>query len=82
MVAFHQVVVLVRILRGLLAGRDGEDLVAEVRALPVTDPTTTLGVAALVAVLTFTALGFAEATGNGHGRPIAAAHEIRTSVDL
>ena len=82
MVAFHQMVVVARIIRGLLAGRDGEDLVAEVRASPVTDPARTLKAVALMAILLFVAFGFVSAVVGDNVPPTAALHEIRTSVDL
>ena len=82
MVAFHQMVVVARIVRGLLAGRDGEDLVAEVRASPVTDPARTLEAVALMAILTFVAFGFVRAVVGDNVPPTAALHETRTSVDL
>ena len=53
MVAYHQMVVVARIIRGLLAGRDGEDVVAEVRASPVVDSASTLQTVALMAILAF-----------------------------
>jgi hypothetical protein len=75
-------VVVARLIRGLLAGRDGEDLVAEVRASPVADPVPTLRAVALMAMLTFAALGFVRAVASDNVTPTAALHEIRTLVDL
>ena len=82
MVAFHQMVVVARIIGGLLAGRDGEDLVAEVRASPVTDPARTLEAVALMAILTFVAFGLASAVVGDNVPPTASLHGIRTSADL
>ena len=82
MVAFHQMIMVAHIIRRLLAGRDGEDLVAEVRASPVTDPTFTLQTMALMAILTFVTFKFIRAAVGDNVPPTAALHEIRTSVDL
>jgi len=65
MVTFDQMVVVARIARGLLAGRDGEDVVADVRAAPVIDTAPLVRSIVLTVVLTCVAFVVARATGKG-----------------
>lgn len=81
MVALNQVVILARMIGGLLAGRDGEDVVAEVRAAPVAEAAPILRSVVLTVVLTCLAFGFAREGNTGVGLT-AAFHDIRTLVDL
>lgn len=84
MLTFTHVVVVARIARGLLAGRDGEDVVAEARAAPVADGAFVMRSLVVTVVLSCVAVGFARAAGEGNSGvgPTGAFHHIRTPVDL
>jgi hypothetical protein len=82
MVTYHQMVVVARIIRGLCAGRNGEDLIAEVRALPVSDPTPLLKTVTLVVILTAATFGFGKVAKHDDSSNTAAVHDIRASTDL
>jgi len=84
MMAFDRMVVVARVAKGLMVGRDGEDVVAEVRVAPVIDPAPVVRSVVLTLLLTCAALGFARVAGEGNGGVglTAAFHDIRTLVDL
>jgi hypothetical protein len=65
MVTFDQMVVVARIARGLLAGRDGEDVVADVRTAPVIDAAPIVRSIVLTVVLACVAVGLTRAAGKG-----------------
>jgi hypothetical protein len=82
MVTYHQMTVAARIIRGLCAGRDGEDLIAEVRALPVSDPTPVLRTVTLVVTMAAVTFGFAKVAKQDDSTQTATVHQIRTLNDL
>lgn len=82
MVTYRQVVMVARIIRGLCAGRNGEDLVAEVRALPVSDPPAVFKTVTMAILATAVAFGFAKVAVKDEAPLTAAVHHSRTSADL
>jgi len=82
MATYYQMVVVSRVFRGLLAGRDGEEVIAEVRDCAVSDPKPILKKAAVVAVLVIVALGCAEAAIKAKSPLLAHLNTNGTVVDL
>lgn len=83
MVTYRQVVVVARIIRGLCAGRNGEDLVAEVRALPVNDPPPVFKTVTVAMFVTAVAFGVAKVAVKDEAPLTAAVHNAhKMSMDL
>lgn len=59
MVTYRRLVIVARILSGLCAGRDGEEVIADVRSAPVADGVPLLEKVAVTAGISVVALGFA-----------------------
>jgi len=82
MASLHQLFIVGRIFAGLLAGRDGEEVVAAVRDCAVTDPAPILKRATFAVVLAIVALGCFEAVGSANAPMLADVAAIRSGVDL
>lgn len=82
MATLHQMVIVGRVVRGLLAGRDGEEVIADVRDCARTDPTSILKKVVFVAVLAVVALGCVEAAVNANSPLLADFNAIRMVVGL
>lgn len=81
MVAFEKIVMTARIARGLLAGKDGDSLIANLRDSQVIDPEPLLKKVAVGAFLAILAFGFARMVPD-HAPLTAALHESGTRTDL